>query len=110
MTLNVKVKRFVQARVNGGSNYDSLNRLPKNFKIKILVQRGGNYDSIIVKVCEHMTLNVKVKRFVQARVNGGSNYDSLNRLPKNFKIKILEQGGGNYDSIIVYGPFKGQCL
>ena len=25
----------------------------------------------------HSALNVKVKKFIQARVNGGSNYDSL---------------------------------
>ena len=31
--LNVKVKRFVQARVNGGSNYDSLTgKLPSTIR------------------------------------------------------------------------------
>ena len=32
---------------------------------------------ITVEVIRVVVLNVKVKRFVQARVNGGSNYDSL---------------------------------
>ena len=48
--------KFKQARVNGGSNYDSLK---------------------VAKCLVISALNVKVMKFKQARVNGGSNYDSL---------------------------------
>ena len=72
--LNVKVKKFNQARVNGGCNYDSLKvgrwRPLSNWS-------GGSSGTWFKALFLPSALKVKVKKFNQARVNGGSNYDYL---------------------------------